>query len=60
LSQDALNLYIRFFLSGTLEIYRQWLKGNFQLTLDELGKFTSEVAFYGFSSGLKTKGNEFC
>lgn len=56
ISQEALSLYSRFVLTGTIEIYREWLKGNLSFTLDELGKLTSEVAIHGFCTALKTGG----
>ncbi len=53
-SENTLNLYSRFVLSGTLEIYREWLRGKLPFSLDELGRLTSEVAFRGFSPSLKS------
>ena len=52
--KEALNLYSRFVLTGTLETYREWLKGKLPFSLDELGRLTSEVAFRGFSPVLKS------
>ena len=54
-AEDVLQLYSRFVLAGTLEIYREWLKGNMSFSLEELGQFTSEVAFRGVSPSLKTE-----
>ncbi|MBR0484993.1 MAG: TetR/AcrR family transcriptional regulator [Oscillospiraceae bacterium] len=53
-SEDVMKLYSRFVLSGTLEIYREWLKGNLSFSLEELGRFTSEVSFRGFAPALKS------
>ncbi len=52
--EDVMHLYSRFVLAGTLEIYREWLKGNLPFSMEELGRFTSEVAFRGFSPALKS------
>ena len=55
ISAQELSLYSRFILTGTLEIYQQWLRGNLSLSLPELGRMTTEVALHGFSTALKTK-----
>ncbi len=53
-SEDVMKLYSRFVLSGTLEVYREWLKGNLPFSMEELGRLTSEVSFRGFSPALKS------
>ncbi|MBR1529028.1 MAG: TetR/AcrR family transcriptional regulator [Oscillospiraceae bacterium] len=53
-NEDVMHLYSRFALAGTLEIYREWLKGNLPFSMEELGRLTSEVAFRGFSPALKS------
>ena len=54
-SESVLCLYSRFVLAGTLEIYREWLKGNLPFSMTELGLITSEVSFRGFAPALKNK-----
>jgi len=53
-NEDVMHLYSRFALAGTLEIYREWLKGNLPFSMEELGRLTSEVSFRGFSPALKS------
>ena len=50
---DVLYIYLYFLLGGMQEVYREWLRGSFQLSMEELGRLTSDVAFEGFSSILK-------
>lgn len=57
-SESVMCLYSRFVLAGTLEIYREWLKGNLPFTMEELGRLTSEVSFRGFSPALKSGKGE--
>ncbi|MDE6087403.1 MAG: TetR/AcrR family transcriptional regulator [Oscillospiraceae bacterium] len=56
--RQELCLYSRFILTGTLEIYQQWLRGNLPVSLEELGRMTTNVALFGFSSALKSGKQE--
>ena len=57
-SEDVMKLYSRFVLTGTLETYREWLKGNLSFSIEELGMLTSEVSFRGFAPALKSGKQE--
>lgn len=52
-SEEVLYLYGKFILTGTMEIYLEWLKGKLQISMEELGKLTSETAFRVLSPILK-------
>ena len=50
---DVLYVYVRFLLGGMQELYREWLRGGLELSIAELGRLSSDVAFEGFSPILK-------
>lgn len=53
LTPDALYVYVRFLLGGMQEIYREWLRGELKLSIEELSRLTGDVAFEGFSAIVK-------
>ncbi len=50
---DALYIYLRFLLGGMQEIYREWLRGELKLSIEELSRMAGDAAFEGFSSIIK-------
>lgn len=50
---EVLYVYIRFLLAGSLEIYKDWLRGKLPFTDEEVGRIASDAAFEGFSAILK-------
>ena len=53
LKPDALYVYVRFLLGGMQEIYREWLRGGLNLSMEELSRLTGDAAFEGFSTIMK-------
>ena len=50
---DALYIYLRFLLGGMQDIYREWLRGELKLSIEELSRMAGDAAFEGISSIVK-------
>ncbi len=47
LSLTEITVYSKFFISGIIDIYSDWFRSKKNITLDELGKLTSNVIYNG-------------
>lgn len=48
-SKEKQNIILTFYRSSTLDIYRQWIKDNKRMSLDELIKLSNQLICYGVS-----------
>ena len=47
LKKEELKIYAIFLASGINAVYTQWLKNELPVSLEELGKITSDISCYG-------------
>lgn len=50
---EVLYVYVRFALTGSLELYKDWLRGRLPFTIEEIGRIATDAAFEGFCTILK-------
>lgn len=48
--EEQLFLYIEFFVAGILDIYRRWLRGDYQVSFDEMTRIVTDVAYNGIET----------
>ncbi len=46
-STEELDVYARFYVSGVVETYVAWLKGDSSMDIDKLGKIVADVTYFG-------------
>lgn len=50
---EVLQIYIRYLIAGSQEIFRDWLCGRLDFDIEELGRIATDAAFEGFSAIMK-------
>lgn len=50
---EVLQVYIRFLIAGSQQIYTDWLRGKLPFDIEELGRIATDAAFEGFSAIMK-------
>lgn len=56
LTKEQFNIYALYISNGFIAIYRSWLKKEIPVSIEELGKITGDMTYYGIQKLFPEKG----